>query len=319
MSDQQEDVQVEVLPFDSLLALSKGEIDIQISTANAYPRPKTSVILAEAIDMATISQEVAESCNYSLPRKEWDKDAKSYVNKIIMGPSIRLAEIAVSCYGNIRASIRTVANDGKKVTSQARFHDLQKNIAIEVNIDRSILTSQKKTYPEHLQILTANAAGAIAFRNAAFKVIPGVIIQEIYKAAIKAATPTIDEMPAKRRAAIDYFLSLGVTEEAIFRILLVKKDDEIGAERLHMLRGLANSIKTGETTIESVFGKNEPETEKPPVEDDFTRAIAFMKDITTEEKLNEFLASFDMAILKTNEQNAEFSALVKEKHKSFKK
>src|SRR3990170_5996562 len=88
-------------------AIVRGEIDAQIATAKRYPRsPKAA--LDRALGMATISVDVAEECFYKLPRD----------NKSIEGGSIRLAEILASCWGNLRAQSRTIAEEDKAVVVQ---------------------------------------------------------------------------------------------------------------------------------------------------------------------------------------------------------
>ena len=111
----------------ALESMFKAEIDMSIATARKYPRQLSSV-KKDMISFATLDQETAEGCFYSLPRG----------GKTIQGPSVRLAEIAVSCYGNIRAGSRILqcVTDGPNphVLVQAEAMDLERNITI--NIDR---------------------------------------------------------------------------------------------------------------------------------------------------------------------------------------
>src|SRR4030095_13145064 len=77
-------------PINAIEAISRAEIDVQIATAKRYPRVLTQV-KQDMLEMATIDEETAAACFYSVPRG----------SKNIVGPSIRLAEIAFSCYGNV--------------------------------------------------------------------------------------------------------------------------------------------------------------------------------------------------------------------------
>lgn len=243
---------IQMMAPDTLANVSKIEIDTQISTAKAYPRDLAKV-LNQAKHMATLNTEIAESCNYAKPGKILDKKTGQYVDGFHTGPSIRLAEILVSCYCNLRVATRVVGNNGSLLTAQAMFHDLETNTAISTNVDRSILTSKGTTYSNDMQAVTGNAACAIAFRNGAFKIIPAAYVQDIYKAVLIMITPKEDELPGKRQAAIDYFIDMGVTLPQILRALHVKTMDEIGTERLTILRGMATSISTGEMTKEEIF------------------------------------------------------------------
>ncbi len=96
--------EVEVISGNALELMQRAEIDMQVSTAKKYPRPDPSAIKKKMESFATMDEETAESCFYSLPRD----------GKTIQGPSVRLAEIAVACYGNLRAASRVIANDGRR-------------------------------------------------------------------------------------------------------------------------------------------------------------------------------------------------------------
>src|ERR1700760_4459967 len=111
---------IEVLEPTALEASARAEIDMQISTAKRYPR-MLSKVKSDMLSFATLDEETAAACFYSLPRGD----------KNIQGPSVRLAEIAVSCYGNLRAGSRAVqtvtTGDSPHVIVQAVCHDLERN------------------------------------------------------------------------------------------------------------------------------------------------------------------------------------------------
>ncbi len=163
MKEEQPQPEVEVISPSSLELIQRAEIDLQISTAKKYPRDLARV-KSKMISFATLDEETAESCFYTLPRD----------GKTIQGPTVRLAEIAVACYTNLRAASRIISNDGRVITSQAACHDLENNTLISVEVQRRITTKQGKTYSEEMQVTAGNAANAIAFRNAVFKVVPVV-------------------------------------------------------------------------------------------------------------------------------------------------
>ena len=141
------------------------------------------------------------ACFYSLPRG----------GKNIQGPSIRLAEIAFSCYGNIRAGTRIIETvvDGASpyVAIQAVCHDLQKNIAVMIEKRRRIVGKKTKggIIDEDDINLAANAGSAIAFRDAMFKVIPGILLRPVYEAAKKVAigdAKTLERPPSQGHRGI---------------------------------------------------------------------------------------------------------------------
>ena len=72
----------EVLGTSALVAVQRGEIDAQISTAKMYPRDPREFI-QDAIRWATEDEDTAASCMYRLEKG----------GSVIEGPSVRLAEI----------------------------------------------------------------------------------------------------------------------------------------------------------------------------------------------------------------------------------
>ena len=108
-------------------AMMQAEIDSQIATAKAYPRD-IHVFKDKLMAMANLDQETAESCYYSLPRG----------NKAIDGPSVRLAEIALSCYGNCAAEANVVDIDESFVHAVGQCRDLENNVAIRIKTSRRI-------------------------------------------------------------------------------------------------------------------------------------------------------------------------------------
>ena len=104
--------------------LARAELDVQISTAKAYPRD-VHRSLQYAEQLATMDEETAQSCFYVLPRK--DKDG---TKKEIKGASIRLAEIIANAWGNIHAATRIIENDGRHITAEGIAWDLETNVKI---------------------------------------------------------------------------------------------------------------------------------------------------------------------------------------------
>lgn len=232
---------------DVLDVLNRGEIDIQIATAKQYPRNIQSV-LATIRTLATMDAETAEDCFYVLRRGN-----ASGNQNVIEGVSVRMAEIIASCWGNIRVQTRIIANDGKKITAQAMCHDLESNFAISLTVDRRITDKYGKTYSEDMQVVTGNAAAAIAFRNAVLKVIPKAVTKSIVEETKKVAMGQSIDIETSRQNMIQYFQKLGVTEEQLLSYLEVKSVEEITKEKIFELRGTANAIKEGTTTVQETF------------------------------------------------------------------
>jgi hypothetical protein len=244
MEENIQETQVTVLD-SSLGEIIKAEIDTQISTAKAYPR-SLKVFQDKAISMATLTIEIAESCTYALSR----------AGKSITGPSVRLAEIAVSNYGNIRAGARVISNDGKTITAQGLCHDLETNYAVTVEVKRRITDKNGKTFSEDMQVVTGNAAAAIAFRNAVFKVVPGALVHPIWEAAKKVAKGSAETLVDRRTKAVKYFNDLGVKNDQICESLGIKKVEDVDLDKLEILTGMRSAYINGEATIKDMFEKD---------------------------------------------------------------
>lgn len=228
----------------ALYLLTKAEIDTQIATAKAFPRSVTQFI-QKAQSLATINEEIAASCTYSLPRG----------GKNIDGPSIRLAEIVVASYGNIRAGAMIIANDGKTITARGTCHDLENNVAAQVEVKRRITGKDGKTFNEDMQTIVGNAACSIAYRNAVYKVIPMAIVNPIWEETRKVARGTAETLIIRRQKALDYFKSLNVTDKQICDALGIEKVGDIDLDKLETLTGMRSAIKNGETTVKDLFEK----------------------------------------------------------------
>lgn len=238
--------QIKIVENESSLSLiTKAEIDIQISTAKAYPR-SNKIFLDKALSMATLNEDIAASCIYALPRD----------GKVLDGPSVRLAEIVCSSYGNIRAGARIIANDGKIITAQGVCHDLETNYCVTVEVKRRITNKTGKTFSEDMQVVTGNAACAIAYRNAVFKVVPSALVNDIYEKAKEVAKGTAETLIARRNKAVKYFIDLGVSEKQICDALEIKKVEDIDLDKLSTLSGMRTLIKNGESTIKDLFESN---------------------------------------------------------------
>lgn len=259
---------VEVLKDEAALSLVlKAEIDTQIATAKAFPR-SIKQFIDKTMSIATINEDIAQSCAYALPRGD----------KVLEGPSVRLAEIVVGAYGNIRAGMRVVHNDGKTITAQGICHDLESNSCVTLEVKRSILqnvwepdpnkpgkrrkTGRLETMTEDMQVVTGNAACAIAFRNAVYKVVPSALIQDIYEKVKEVAKGTAETLPARRKKALDYLHTIGVKDDQICRALDLKAVEDIDLEKLAVLRGMCTLIKNQEGTVSELFPDKKTPKEK---------------------------------------------------------
>lgn len=243
-----EEVQI-ISNVETLQAMTRQEIDVQIATAKQYPRDLARV--SENISaMAMFDKETMEACLYSLERT----DSKTGEKKIIEGPTVRLAEICVSQWGNLRTGKRIIGNDGKRITAQGICFDLETNVSMTTEMQRRITTSKGFTYSDDMQVMTGNAAASIAFRNAVFTVIPKVVVNKVLKEIkCKMLEDAKSNPEAKRQEVLNWFQSKGVTPAEVCTYLGIKDTREISAEHIVKLRGVATAIGEGVTTVDETF------------------------------------------------------------------
>lgn len=258
----------------------KAQIDVQISTAKAFPRNiKRST--DNAIAIATLDADTASTCTYSVPRG----------GKAITGPSVHLAKIIAQVWGNMRIEAKVIDVDGKNVTSQAIAFDLESNVAMKVEVKRSILTKSGRM-SEDMIVVTGNAANSIALRNAIFAVVPKAVTDKVYKASLQAITGDISDetkLLKKRKQVVDALIqTYGVTEKEILSSVGKSAIEHIGQDEIVVLIGIGTAIKDGDTTVDQAFrNKNTvPEQKKDKSEIEKDRLILMINDAETKEDLN---------------------------------
>jgi hypothetical protein len=238
----------------------KAEIDMQISTAKAYPRSITN-FKKRSLSLATVNEDVAQSCTYALPRKEKQPDGTFKV-KTIEGPSVRLAEIVVSAYGNLRAGARVVDNDGRMITAQGVCHDLESNTVVTFEVKRRITDKFGRTFNDDMQVVTGNAACAIAFRNAVFKVIPMALIHDVWDDVKRVALGNAETLVRRRDKAVLYFTDQNITPVQICDVLNIKAIEDIDLDKLGVLSGMKAALKNGEALLADLFAPKSTEADK---------------------------------------------------------
>ena len=240
----------------------RANIDSQVATAKAYPRDlKRSV--NNAIFVATMDTETASSCTYSVPRG----------GKPITGPSVNLARILVQSWGNLRAETKVIDITDKHIISQATCWDIENNVAVKVEVRRSIMTRTGRMNDDMITV-TGNAANAIAYRNAVYNVLPKSVIDKVYKAATGLLTGDISDetkLIKKRTQVIEKLKSMyGVTDEEILKAVGKSQIEYVQADEIVVLIGIGTAIKEGDTTVEQAFRPDTVKTNqstKPSVQE----------------------------------------------------
>lgn len=226
------------------VSLARAEVDQQIATARAMPRSIKRVV-DNILTLATLDDVTAEECVYALPRG----------GKPIKGPSIRLAEIISSQWGNCRVGARVVHVDRfeKYVEAEGVFHDLETNTATTARVRRRISNRQGKLLDDDMILVTSNAAASIAKRNAILGGVPKAVWRKAYDSVQAVITGDVDTLVEVREKMLKAFAAFGVKPEELFLALDLQGIDDVGLEEIGTLKGMYSALKSGEATVEEMF------------------------------------------------------------------
>lgn len=260
----------------------KAAIDVQIATAKNYPRNVQRAI-SNSIAIVTLDSETASTCTYSLPRG----------GKPITGPTVHLAKILAQNWGNLRVEAKVISVDKTQITSQAIAFDLENNLAIKVEVKRSIV-GRSGRFNEDMIVVTGNAANAIALRNAILAVIPRGIVDKVYREATRTITGDLSDetkLIAKRKKVLDGFANTyGVPEREVLNAIGKAAVEHITQEDLVVLIGIGQAIKDGDTTIELAFNQKKSN----PVKDVTIEPIVVTEAKSFTDKMNEARVSNEL-------------------------
>ncbi len=244
-------------------AIEKANVDVQVATAKQFPRNVTRAI-QNSIVMATIDPETAQMMRYALPRG----------GKPITGPSVHLAKLIVSNWGNVRAEAKVVQITDSQVVSRGTCWDLENNVATAIEVRRNIKGKSGQRFSDDMITVVGNAANSIAFRNAVFSVIPKAVTDKVYRAAQECITGDLSDeakLLQKRTNCLKFFNDeYGITEEEVIKLCGKQTVNQIKAEEIALMLGIYQSLKDGDTTVEEVMEPIRKEKKK----DDIAAAAA---------------------------------------------
>ena len=238
----------EISPTEVMSIQEKNIYESQVEMAHKYPR-NVRRAMENSIAIVTMSKEAAQTCSYALPRGD----------KNITGASVHLARILAQNWGNIKVASRIKEINATQVVSESVCIDLENNLNIAAEVRRSIIGKHGR-YNDDLITVTGNAANAISFRNAVLSVIPKPVIDAAYNAAQNVISGDLSDeqkLIAKRKEVVDLFINNhGATEADVLKLCGkgamagIKRDDIV------FLIGLLQAITDGDTTADSVFGRD---------------------------------------------------------------
>lgn len=230
----------------TLDATERATVDSQVATAKTYPRNLKRAI-DNSIVMATMDTETAQSCGYALPRG----------GKPIMGPSVHLAKIIVSNWGNMRTEAKVTQITDRQVIARGTCWDLENNVASAFEVRRSIIGSKGGRFTDDMITVTGNAACSIAYRNAVFAVIPKAVTDKVYQAAQRTVTGDLsseEKLLKKRQDCLNFFLNeYGITEDEVVKLCGKQTVNQIRNEEILLMTNTYQALRDGDTTVDELM------------------------------------------------------------------
>lgn len=226
-----------------------GELNSSILIAKSFPRDLEKCI--EKIEnFVSRDEETAQSCFYTLTRGKEDKKTT------FSGPSIRLAEICASFWGNIHLGSYFISNNGERVVSSGECWDTENNFKVTTEVSKSIMGKHGR-YSTDMQEVTAAAAASMALRNAVFKVIPRIIVEKSLKIAMDVAVNGNKKESIKfekrRELTLERIQGLGINLNNVLAFFNKQSVDEIDSEELKIIIGVGTSVKDGMLNAKEAF------------------------------------------------------------------
>lgn len=238
-------------------AVNRAEVMTAVDVAKRYPR-SLAHFRKNLESMACMSKAIASKCFYTLPPRRGGDGGQS---KPIVGPSIRLAEMMATCWGNISFGAQIVTIGEREAIVEAVAFDLERNIRAKEQIPVPIVGKYGR-YKDDMIATACKSAMKKALRNAILTVIPRSFYEEIKDKIMKTAVGEVKDLKAAVAEAVKYCTeNFQVTEEQVLRVFKRTDREDVTTEDLKHLRGYVTAIREEDLTVEDVFGKAETRSE----------------------------------------------------------
>lgn len=192
------------------------------------------------------------------------------IGKGVEGPSIRFAEAALRCMGNVMTEIEIKYDDAEKRIVRVSVTDLEGNVTYptEVVVEKTVERSRLKEGDEPIRtrinsrghktyLLPAteddllnkqNAIVSKAIRTSALRILPGDILDECMDQVLETQRQRDNKDPsAARKKLVDAFAGIGVMPGDL-KAYLGHDVAQVSPADLAHLRALFAAIRDGETS-----------------------------------------------------------------------
>lgn len=245
----------------AVAAVARAEAEIKAMVVMAKKFPRDEMKAYERIIKSCQRPGFAAGAMYAFPRG----------GGTIKGPSVKLARNLLRCWGNSKASIQVLSDDGEQVHVRGTCWDVETNTIFENEGKLKKLVQRKNkatgitewTTPDERDLRElVSKNGAILVRNSILQAIPHDIledaIREVESTLRKVATGELkQDRESTLRNMVMAFSQIGVTKDMLEKHL-GHGLDAVNAEELTTLRGIYASISEGNTRREEHFEMPKP-------------------------------------------------------------
>jgi hypothetical protein len=231
--------------------------EVQASMAIAKRFPRDEINAFARIMKACQRKSLAAKAVYAYPRgKKQDEKTGKWVENIVSGPSIRLAEVLANAWGNIDYGYREIGGGYGYTDVETYAFDKESN----ARSCRTFRVIHKRksgknlidlTDPRDIYELVANQA-ARRIRSCILQIIPGDVTEEALKTCVKAKISGEGPLEDRIKKMVVAFQGMGVTPEMLERYMGHVLDVTI-ADEVNALLIIYQTIKDGEGKREDFF------------------------------------------------------------------
>ena len=268
------------------ITVAPGEVlsSAMASQARAAIEARYVVALQRPRDLDVVRERLLRECR----RPTFAEVAKYHkpIGKGVEGPSIRFAEAAIRCMGNMATDTITAYDDRDKRVISVTVTDIENNVSysqpvtVPKAVERKnpkqgdvILRERLNSYNQKVYLIEAtdddvlnvqNSLISKAVRTLAMRHVPGDLVDEAMTAVAETLYKQDAEDPdAAKKRIFDAFAEVGVSAGQIKTF--IGDAASLQPAQLKALRGLYAAIRDGETTWAAVMdAKKEQDPAAPP-------------------------------------------------------
>ncbi len=241
----------------------------------ALVEAKYVLALKKPRDLEEVRQKMIKECRR--PRFAESAKYRKPIGNMVEGPSIRFAEMAIRCMGNIISQTLCVLDDDKKRIIKVIVTDIEQNIehSVDVTINKTIERKSKKlgdivlgerlnSKGEKVYVLQStedellikqNALISKSLRTLGLRLVPGDIVDECMEIVDNVIKNNIQDDPDAKRKIFDSFYEIGVSADDLKSY--IGHDSNLSPKELKNLRQIYVAIKDGEATWSEVMSSKD--------------------------------------------------------------